>query len=47
MNTSVCSRFSLLSWTECSQPGIVQLVEGFVSPGVELGVRQRRGLVVA
>jgi hypothetical protein len=44
---SICSRFSPLSWIECSQPGIVQLVEGFVSPGVELGVEQRRGRAVA
>jgi hypothetical protein len=34
-------------WTESSQPGIVQFVEGSMSLGVELVVEQRRDLVVA
>jgi hypothetical protein len=36
-----------LSWTEGFQARIVQLLEGLGSPGLELGVEQRRSLAIA
>jgi hypothetical protein len=46
-NTSVHPKFMPSPWIESSRPGIVQLVEGFLSPGLEFGVKQRRSPVVA
>jgi hypothetical protein len=43
----VCSQFPPLSGTVSSQPGIVQLIEGLMSPGVELDVSRVRGPVLA
>jgi hypothetical protein len=36
-----------LSWADKLQAGLVKLLEGLGSPGVELGVKQRRGLAIA
>jgi hypothetical protein len=46
-NASVHQKFAPSPWTVSSRPGIVQLVEGFLSPGLELGVKQRRSPAVA
>jgi hypothetical protein len=35
-----------LSWAKRFRPGLVQLVEGLVSPRVELGVGQARAPVI-
>jgi hypothetical protein len=34
-------------WTQSSRPRTVQLVEGFLSPGLELGVKQRWSIALA
>jgi hypothetical protein len=46
-NASVHLKFAPSPWTVSYRPGIVQLVEGFLSPGLELGVKQRRSPAVA
>jgi hypothetical protein len=45
-NASVHLKFAPSPWTESSRPGIVQLVEEFLSLGLELGVKQRRSTAV-
>jgi hypothetical protein len=39
-------RYSSPPWTDKLQAGLVQLVEGLVSPRVELGVGQARVLII-
>jgi hypothetical protein len=46
-NTLNCPRFAPSPWTEGLWARISQLSEKLVSPRVELGVEQRRGIVVA